>query len=570
MSSTATQYDVDIPPMTSREVFYSVTYLLPNWTAEGFDYEDARFLSNNAMSTAILEDNTPPTPVDTTEALFNPYENGTGYTSISWDNILSEENEIYRIYRHGEYFSSTNDPYAQLIGTISENPETTNQSQYVFNYNVPYNTYGDFVYCVVVVDRYGAYNTEVSQSSCDIVTEDSDEDWIKEPTNVQANFIGDGKTRVTWTDQAGVEGERYHIWRGNFRVQGSQFVENSSLMWMGSVPDGVEQFDVQLPEDLSSLTAHYFVTSEALYNCPGCNGTMMYTELVQNWDGPIAEDTQAPSRGRFSDVIMLGELKVVDLEWENSQQEQGESYYIYRHFGDPFGTGEFPMSNYTDEGWEFIEGPIAENGFSTMVRQIPVPEDTQRDVWYAIILADAYGNINPTILPGGGQNALKVTEDTQAPLVQYTINDESNIPVVQSSLVRGEYTLRIEVSETLVEEPMINITTSNGGSLTGGSEQAMVLLAQNSNDPDKGPEYFQSFSIASSTIAGDLLISINLTDLSLNTVDREITDFSIDAQAPVVSIFSPTSGNDNAMYLKNADIKIVAGAVTMLKSYRCR
>ena len=200
LSSTATQYDVDIPPMTSREVFYSVTYLLPNWTAEGFDYEDARFLSNNAMSTAILEDNTPPTPVDTTEALFNPYENGTGYTSISWDNILSEENEIYRIYRHGEYFSSTNDPYAQLIGTISENPETTNQSQYVFNYNVPYNTYGDFVYCVVVVDRYGAYNTEVSQSSCDIVTEDSDEDWIKEPTNVQANFIGDGKTRVTWTD----------------------------------------------------------------------------------------------------------------------------------------------------------------------------------------------------------------------------------------------------------------------------------------------------------------------------------------------------------------------------------
>ena len=119
LSSTNTTYEVSIPPMTNREVFYSVTYFLPNWTEDGSDYEDTRFLSNNAMSNAILEDNTPPTPVDSTEAYYTPLENGTGFTSISWDNILSEEYEEYRIYRHGEYFTSTNDPYAQLIGTIS-------------------------------------------------------------------------------------------------------------------------------------------------------------------------------------------------------------------------------------------------------------------------------------------------------------------------------------------------------------------------------------------------------------------------------------------------------------------
>ena len=559
LSSTTSEYVLDVPPMTNREVYYSVTYLLPNWTADGSDYEDTRFLSGNAMSNALLEDNTPPEDVDTVEAIFTPNENGTGYTSIVWDGLMSEENEEYKIYRHGEYFNSTNDPYAQLIATVSEDADTDNDGSFVFHYNIPYNTYGDFVYCVVVVDQYGAYNSDISSSSCDLVEEDSDENWVKEPTNVKAEFIGNSTTRVTWTDQAGVEGERYHIWRGAWRVQGPEFVANASLMWMGSVSDGVEQFDVTLPSGIRSTNTHYFVTSEALYNCPGCNGTMMYTELVQNWDGPVIEDTEIPSEAIINDLMMLGELKVVDFEWKNSN-EVGESYYLYRHFGDPFGDSEFAISNYTDPGWEFIEGPIAENGFATIIRQIQVPVDTQRDVWYAVIIADSFGNINPTILPGIGGNAMMVTEDTQAPEITYYIADEDGIPLSDNSLVRGEYTLRVEVSESLNEFPIVNITTSEGGSLTGGSEQAMVLLSQNTNNPNKGPEYFQSFSISSSTVAGDLMISINLTDLVLNTVDREITEFSIDAKSPEVTIFSPTSENDGAKYLYGNDIKIVAGA----------
>ena len=112
------------------------------------------------------------------------------------------------------------------------------------------------MYCVVVVDQYGAYNSDISSSSCDLVEEDSDENWVKEPTNVKAEFIGNSTTRVTWTDQAGVEGERYHIWRGAWRVQGPEFVANASLMWMGSVSDGVEQFDVTLPSGIRSTNTH--------------------------------------------------------------------------------------------------------------------------------------------------------------------------------------------------------------------------------------------------------------------------------------------------------------------------
>ena len=559
VSPTSTQYVLDVPPLTNREVFYSVTYLLPNWTQDGSDYEDIRFLSNNAMSNALLEDNTPPSDVNSVSAIFVPYQNGTGYTTITWDGLFTEVNEQYRIYRHGEYFNSTNNPYAQLITTVSEAADDDLDGSFNFSYNIPFNTYGNFIYCVVVVDQYGAYNTDVSTSSCADVDEDSDQDWVKEPTNVNATFLGNQTTRVTWKDQVGIEGERYHIWRGTWRVQGPEFNgQNGSLIWMGSVPDGVEQFDVTLEEGGYTDSAHYFVVSEAVYNCLGCEGTMIYTDLVQNWDGPVVEDTEQPLSSRINQLNMLGELKVVDLEWENSLKEADENYYIYRHFGDPFGDSEFQISNYTDEGWELLEGPIAENSFATMIRQIPVPIDSQRDVWYAVIIADSFGNINPTILPGS--NALMVTEDTQPPMISYYVEDEDGVPVADTALVRGEYTLRIEVSETLDEFPLINITTSSGGSLTGGSETAMILQSQNTNNPNKGPEYFQTFTIAPSTKAGDVTITINLTDMVLNGVDRVITDFSIDAQSPEVTIFSPTSKSDGAKYLFGNDIKVIAGA----------
>ena len=70
--------------------------------------------------------------------------------------------------------------------------------------------------------------------------------------------------------------------------------------------------------------------------------------------------------------------------------------------------------------------------------------------------------------------------------------------------------------------------------------------------------YFQSFSISSSTVAGvdDFNQS---TDLVLNTVDREITEFSIDAKSPEVTI-SLQLQRMMAKYLYGNDIKIVAGA----------
>ncbi len=183
LSPTTSSYVVDIPPQTNREAYYSVTYLLKNWTDSGQDYQDVRFLSQNSLSSPVIEDNTPPPFVSSVDAFFVP-SNGTGTTTIAWDDVLIETGEQYRIYRHGDIFNSTNNPYIQLIGTVQEDVSE-------FKFDVPFNTYGDYTYCVVVVDRYGSFNTNVPYSICKSVFEDSNENWVKEPTNVKSQFICD-------------------------------------------------------------------------------------------------------------------------------------------------------------------------------------------------------------------------------------------------------------------------------------------------------------------------------------------------------------------------------------------
>jgi len=119
LAPTVDEYTVDVPQQTNREVYYSVTYLLKNWTENGDDYEDVRFLSGNSMENPVIEDNTPPPFVSSVDAFFVP-DNGTGITTIAWDDVLSITGEEYRVYRHGDFFNSTNNPYAQLIATVQE------------------------------------------------------------------------------------------------------------------------------------------------------------------------------------------------------------------------------------------------------------------------------------------------------------------------------------------------------------------------------------------------------------------------------------------------------------------
>jgi hypothetical protein len=123
--------DLVIPTSTDRSAYYAVTYLLPNWTAPGEDYEDVRFLSNNALDDALLEDNMPPAQVSAMYAEFIPNPNsGGGTTTVSWTDVPDESGESYRIYMSGNPFNSILSPSVQLIATVAEGVGS-------FDYEVP-------------------------------------------------------------------------------------------------------------------------------------------------------------------------------------------------------------------------------------------------------------------------------------------------------------------------------------------------------------------------------------------------------------------------------------------------
>ncbi len=551
---------LDIPENTDREVYYSITYLLPNWTAPGIDYEDVRFLSNNAMATSTLEDNKPPSQVDSMFATFTAEpETGGGVTEITWADVNGEEGESYQIYMAGVPFSTILNSDVQLIATITEGVGA-------FDYDVPVGRMGHAYYCIVTVDIYGVSDTNTTQNSCEgPIFENAFSNWIAEPTNVYAEFIGDKTTRVTWNDQLGVEGERYHIWRSNYLVSGTQFngvigstSDNYSVNWLGTVTDGIGIFDVTIENDIIPDNSHYFVTSEALYG--HINGTYHYTELIQNYFGPISEDTRSPNPSRIKEAYAVGSINQITLEWFN-EVEINESYTIWRHMGEPFGEDRDELSNSADEGWELVMDDIYA-GVSlqtSFIRQIPIDDSISRDVWYAITIADQYNNENNEIFSGIGGNAYQVTEDTMPPEAIMTIMDEEGEVFLSPSLIEGSYTIRLQLNEYLKSQPYINITTTTGGDITVG-ESPMSMAVENFNNPDLGPVYSFDFEITAQTNAGPMVITVTMTDTSENEAIIEWTDKAVDAKRPEVTIYSPSSSNDGSKYLYGNKINILAGA----------
>jgi hypothetical protein len=552
-----------IPTSTDRSAYYAVTYLLPNWTAPGEDYEDVRFLSNNALDDALLEDNMPPAQVSAMYAEFIPNPNsGGGTTTVSWTDVPDESGESYRIYMSGNPFNSILSPSVQLIATVAEGVGS-------FDYEVPIGRLGYANYCIVTIDLFGVFNPNTTINSCaGPLFEDAFTPWVAEPTQVHAEFIGDRITRVTWQDQLGVEGERYHIWHSNFRVTGAEFVANQTMDWLGSVSDGVGTFDVLLDDNLLRDNAHYYVTTEALYG--HINGTYMDTRLNQNHFGPISEDTRAPNPARIKEASSLGALEQITLEWFN-EQDFNEGYEIWRHYGAPFGENEDQIGNIADQGWEFVLGDISpgESTESTLVRQLPIPSGVDRDVWYAVIIEDQWGNQNPEMFNGIGGNAVKINEDTKFPVATMMLLDDAGSAFLSPSLVSGTYVLQMEIDEYLQGNPSVNITTLAGGDISGGDIE-MNMIADNNNDPDRGPVYAFEFFVSQNTIAGDMLIELTMEDESGNLISQTWTDRAVDAMRPTVEIYAPSSGNDGSKYLYGNSIQLLAGATddVMITSFQ--
>ena len=555
LTAGISSYSLDIPPNTNTDFYYSITYYLPNWYGPGQDYEDIRFLSNNALTSPVVEDNAPPDGVSAVSTNFIPNPStGGGITSISWNDINTESGESYAIYSSGSSFDNTTSFGPTLVSVVPEGLE-------IYNHQLPIGRLGYSTYCVVVVDENGIYDTQIPPQSCSTVFEDAFFNWTAEPTKVKAEFIGNQTTVVSWQDQVGAEGELYHVWRADYLVSGSQFLPNQTIFWMATVTDGIQSAQLQVPAEVSR-NSFYFVTSEALYQ--HVNGTYHYTELVQNWDGAVMEHTVTPSVPVVNSLSVDGQSKLVTIEWLNNQQLDFETYTVWRNFGDPFGDDEDTTSDIsTENGWELFDTGIYDSGASwnsfSFSRTYDIPNNVDRDVWYAVTVSDSYGNFNLEAFPGLGGNALKVKEDTTVPTATYELFDEENDLYTSPSLVSGSYEMRVSVNEYLFSLPQIEITTSSGGIISGGVKQ-MLLYADNLGNPDKGPDYYLTFDIGSTVSAGTIIMNLSFTDESRNFNNIVWDNRSLDAKRPTIQVYSPASSTDGSKYLYGNYIQLLAGA----------
>ena len=554
LTAGISSYSIDIPPNTNTDYYYSITYYLPNWYGPGQDYEDIRFLSNNALTSPVVEDNSPPDKISSVSTNFIPNsQTGGGITAISWNDINTESGESYAIYSSGSIFNNTTSFGPTLISIVPEGQE-------IYNHELPIGRLGFSTYCVVVIDENGIFDTYIPPQSCSTVFEDAFFNWTAEPTRVRAEFIGNQTTVVSWQDQIGAEGEVYHIWRADYLVSGSQFLPNQTIFWMASVPDGIQSVELQVPEEVNR-NSFYFVTSEALYQ--HVNGTYQFTGLVQNWDGAIVENTITPPAPIVNSLSVDGQSKLVTIEWLNNQQLDFETYTVWRHFGDPFGAGEDTNTEISQEnGWELFDSGIYDSGASwnsfSFSKTYDIPNNVDRDAWYAVTVSDSYGNLNLEAFPGSGGNALKVVEDTTVPTATYELFDDENNLYTSPSLVSGSYELRVSSDEYLFSLPQIEITTDSGGIISGGVKQ-MLLYADNLGDPDKGPDYYLTFDIGSTVSAGTILMNLSFTDESMNFNNLLWDDRSLDAKRPTINVYSPASGSVNSDPLNNEGSKYLYG-----------
>lgn len=88
----------------------------------------------------------------------------------------------------------------------------------------------------------------------------------------------------------------------------------------------------------------------------------------------------------------------------------------------------------------------------------------------------------------------------------------------------------------------------------------MLMYADNLLDPSKGPEYYLTFDISQSVSAGLITITVDMVDESFNNQQLNWTERSLDAQNPVLTVYSPASAGDGSKYLAKETITIYAGA----------
>jgi len=562
LTATNTQITVAVPPNIQRSVYYSVTYLLPNHLGQGLDYEDLRFelpdgsTNSNTMMNPIVEDTSNPVIPEGVSAIFEPsIMTGNGITNISWSEAPGEVGEIYTIWRSRLPIDDVYEPGVMMLGSSMEGvgyyPNQINRG-----------TLGYYYYCITIQDSNGRTNISTGSSNCASVFENTFDPWIAEPTDVSAAYIGNTITRVNWTDQIGVEGEIYHIWRSNSEITNNTFVSNPPTL-VGSSDSSIGFFDVVV-DNTWTQDSYYCVTTKARYNLEEFltfenrefdedTGTYEDFRFIQNCYGEIAEDINPPRKTPVNsvDVWRVGEA-AVRINFQQIIEETGESYYIYRSTNPNIFTGIGGTaidSSLSMDGWELIQGPIYFNNEDEPAQtvSISIPSGLSREVWYAVAAMDTDGNLQFDL--EDGYNARMVNEDTLGPALSISI-----LGLQGNSMKAGTYTIQADIEEAAGgNTPKITIEDSAGMNIVSGLYMTSAGAASNT--------YTYQLILTDQVPAGALSIRITGFDEYGNSAITVANNYSADGVEPSLILYSPSPQSTGSSYRYGDNLLISGGAI---------
>ena len=432
LSPEIQSFEVPIPSLTNASTFYTVLHV-----KDGIS--DKRFLSNNTLTTPVIENNIGSEITGALQISFS-YENGM--THLNWtDAVMENSNHSIEIWR-------TSNPELQNIDDgNSEHIATVSGSTHHYNYSVADSTYGEFSYTLLAIDEHGNLQDNYADAPNNAVFENTISNYENMITNLTAHHEN-GNTFLTWDDLENHPEAVYRIWRSETGVIDATDINQSTATLINSVDSGKENYTHVIPDGFTG-NVWYAVTAVASFGTYNTTVHQLVTFEGRNTiDIPIVEDTTPPlSPTAFSaSYLTNGSVK---LTWTGVIGESSTSWELYsRHDG----------SNDEIESWE-LRRTVTNNGNTqhTTFLSSNAENGDINSVQYAISGKDSFGNEIPY---ANWVKSVFIDEDKQSPEINLNIVDASGSNEASrwfnggelsefSGLKEGQYQINLQASELL-------------------------------------------------------------------------------------------------------------------------
>ena len=525
---------VTVPDQTQRQSYYSIIPVIDGWA-------DTRFTRNYTLATPVREDNVPPGPILNVIAEFTSTGSGSGHTQITWDDLETESGERYTVWRSSKTITQVN--------TAEEKSDYISEHTDSLNWDIPRGSRGTYHYAVTATDKDGNLDTTVVNASrSDAVTEDTLDAWVSEPTDVTAEYLGNGQTLVKWLDQIGAMGELYRIYWKN-----GSGASSAAGVFVMNANEGAGQVGViiNIPGGVSR-TSWYCVTSVVPFGSLGevHEDTRFKQNCITN---RINEVTKPPSEAKVTSVRIdvrdqldgTSEPHLV-LRWMSGSNTMQETYNVYRTLTDPCASSMVTNLGDASAGWQLVRADIEPSNDARALLDMELETGLQRTAWYGILTRDEHLNLGTRFVCD--TNVIEHEEDTTPPSGMVWMGQPG-----QTSFIAGTHRIHVRPDEVLYEEegPQITVFDSEQNELVSGTAAPAVDPLAPGNQ-----SWTLNLMIPDDTATGLLHAEVKLRDVKRNLGVVTVDSWWVDTSSPTLDIYAP--GNNT--YQKGETLRIYGGS----------